>query len=367
MTDSAHTLWLQTFSVLVIAGVGLMLHLRWHPLRGVFSDAWETLLSFSWLVPAMAALQLFSGPLQPWAVPDLTAAVHPVTLDAESWGRLFGHSIQGLAALTHGFFPPWPVALALPLGLSLLVCRVARFPYRYDSRRKSPLVLRLLIGSCVLAWGWVGLEVTGWIKPMPEWLETLRLLLRWLAEALMMAGLQVWMIRLVMGWEDPEEPDDQHDAWLALEHSLSRWQGVMMLAALDLLWLLAWRAVDREGQGIAMWVIIESSFLFATVPLVIAWVRAPWMQMCEAMMQIFLQAFLPMLGFFISAAVIFMLVNLAMVSMLSWVSESPQGTAGMRILIALVLATVRSWLFLTFVLTLLRHGLKTAALREQAN
>ena len=66
MTDPTHTLWLQTFLVLMALGAGLMLHLKWHPLREEFSEAWDMLQSLRWLVPMMAALQLLSGESVPW-------------------------------------------------------------------------------------------------------------------------------------------------------------------------------------------------------------------------------------------------------------------------------------------------------------
>lgn len=367
MTDPAHMLWLQTLTALTGLAVGLMLHLKWHPLRDAFSDAWEMLSLLSWLVPAMASLQLLAGEGTPWSVPSQASGSGLVNLQSETWLKLLGESVQGLAAMMHGFFPPWPAALALPVALSLLVWRVAKFPYRYHSRKKKPWVLRLLIIGCAVTWLWLGMEIVSWIKPMPESLETLRVMIRWLAQALMMAGLQIWMIRLVITWDEPEDPDDQQDAWLSLEHTLARWQGVMALAGLNLLWLLAWKELAGSGSGLALAVLVESALLFATVPLILAWTRGSLWLLAEAMMAVLLRSWLPVLGFILSAAALFLLVHLAMASMLSWVAESPAGTAGMRILIALVLATVRSWLFLAFVLTLLRHGLKTAALREQAN
>ncbi len=363
MTDPASTLWLQTFLALAGLVAGLMLHLKWHPLRTHFSDAWDMLQSFAWLVPMMAALQLMSGPWEPWCVPRGVAAAPVAAIGWKSILDLLPLAAQDMAVLGLGFFPPWPAALGLPLVLTLLVWRVKRFPYRYHSRRRRPATLGALTVVVVLAWAWLGLEITGFFKPMPEVLETLRVMFRWIAEAWMMAGLQVFMIRLIIGWDEPLELDDQKDVWLALEHALSRWQGTLALAALNLLWLLALRT---SGSGLTAWLLTEAALLFACVPMGVAWMRGPWMRMMDAMGRVFLASLPSLLGVAVTATVLLLLVHFSMRQLLSLVEENVLWTAVTRILIALVLATVRSWLFLTLVLTLLRQGLQVAAPLGQA-
>ncbi|MEN3941371.1 hypothetical protein WJU23_08770 [Prosthecobacter sp. SYSU 5D2] len=365
MTDPSHTLWLQTFAVLAALGAGLMLHLKWHPLRDCFSDAWDMLQSFGWLVPMMAALQLRSGSLAPWAIP-MEGMVGALTAWRGMLAMLPAAAME-VAALTHGFFPPWPAALAVPFLLPLLLWRVKKFPYRYHSRRKRPGVFWALVLTVLLSWCWLALEVMSSLKLMPEWMETLRLFLRWLAEAWMMAGLQVFMIRMVMGWDEPVEPSDEKDLWLALERSLSHWQGILVLAALDLLWLLAWRTLAVPGHGLSPWLVVEASLVFAVVPVVIARFRMGWSPMVEVLAHVFGRTILPLLGFAITATVLLMLVHFSMRSLYALLPESGLWPGLIRILIALVLATVRSWLFLALVLALIRHGLKAAAPEEAGN
>ncbi|MES2738295.1 MAG: hypothetical protein V4672_18380 [Verrucomicrobiota bacterium] len=367
MTDPTHTLWLQTFLVMMLLGAGLMLHLKWHPLREEFSEAWDMLQSLRWLVPMMAALQLLSGTAVPWGIALMNGGeAGAVTAWSQMQARV-PVAAQEVAALTHGFFPPWPAALAVPFLLTLLMWRVKKFPYRYDSRRKRPAVFRALIVAALVAWVWLGLEAAAVMRPMPEWLETLRLTFRWVAEACMMAGLQIYMIRLVIGWEEPTEPEDEKDLWLALEHTLARWQGGAVLAALDLLWLLAWRTLGETGHAWPVWVVVEASLLFAAVPVVAARLRAPLSVMVEATAQVCVKTLLPLLGYAITATAVLMLVHFSLHGLLPLLPEGPLWPGLIRILSALVLATVRSWLFLTFVLTLLRHGLKAASLQGQAN
>ncbi len=366
MTDPTHTLWLQTFLVLMALGAGLMLHLKWHPLREEFSEAWDMLQSLRWLVPMMAALQLLSGESVPWgfSMRESGANVH------SAWAYLLIQiplAAQEMAALTHGFFPPWPMALAVPFLLTLLMWRVKKFPYRYDSRRKRPAVFWALIIAALSAWGWLGLEISSGLRLMPEWLETLRVTFRWLAEACMMAGLQIYMMRLVIGWEEPTEPEDEKDLWLALEHTLARWKGGVVLVALDLLWLLAWRSLGSETTGWPLWVVVESSLLFAAVPVVVARLRAPLHVMLEVTAHVFMKTLWPLLGYAVSAMALLVWAHFSLRGVASWFPEGALGQGMIRILSALVLATVRSWLFLAFVLTLLRHGLKAASSHGQAN
>ncbi|MBB5037317.1 hypothetical protein [Prosthecobacter dejongeii] len=366
MTDPTHTLWLQTFLVLMVLGAGLMLHLKWHPLREEFSEAWDMLQSLRWIVPMMAALLLLSGEIGPWGISLRDAGANGHT----AWAYLLIQlpvAAQEMAAFMHGFFPPWPMALAVPFLLTLLMWRVKKFPYRYDSRRKRPAVFWALIIAALSAWGWLALEISSGLRLMPEWLETLRVTFRWLAEACMMAGLQIYMMRLVIGWEEPTEPEDEKDLWLALEHTLARWKGVVVLVALDLLWLLAWRSLGSGSTDWSLWVMVESSLLFAAVPVVVARLRAPLHVMLEVTAHVFMKTLWPLLGYAVSATALLMWAHFALRGVASWFPEGALGQGMIRILSALVLATVRSWLFLAFVLTLLRHGLKAASSHGQAN
>ncbi|TDU64566.1 hypothetical protein EI77_04016 [Prosthecobacter fusiformis] len=359
MTDPSTTLWLQTLLVLAVMGAGLMLHLKWHPLRECFSDAWDMLQSFGWLVPLLAALHLLSGIAPPWGVADAVAWD-----GLTAWRQmleLVPMAARDMAVLTHGFFPPWPSSLAAPVLLSLLVWKTTRLPYRYGSRRKRPALSRLLISAVIVAWCWMILEGVASVQVMPEWLETLRVMLRWLMEALTVAGLQVFMIRLVMGWDEPTLPSDEKDLMLALEQTLACRYGILALAALDLLWLMAWRALDVPGYGLSDWLMVESSLLFAGVPVVVARVRGSWTQMTEVLAHVFLKTWLPLIGFALTATVVLMLVHFSMRSLFFLLPDGPIWGGMIRILVALVLATVRSWLFLTLVLTLIRHGLKSSA------
>lgn len=366
MTDPAHTLWLQTLLALAMLGAALILHLKWHPLRECFSDAWDMLQSFGWLVPMIAAMYLMPGAAAPWAVPEEGELQGGMTAWQGMLEMLPG-SAQDMARLTHGFFPPWPSALAVPVLLTLLAWRVRRFPYRYDSRRKRPEVVWILGSVTVCAWGWLGLEVLGSRGLMPEWLETLRLMLRWLAEAWMMAAAQVFLIRLVSGWDEPTEPSDEKDLWLALEKTLSHWRGILLLAGVNLLWLLAWRSAVVTGSATVGWMMVEASLVFAALPLVVARFRGPWVVLAEVLARVFVKTVLPLLGFGVTAAVVLMLVHFSMHSLFLLVPETPVWNGVVRILIALVLATVRSWLFLALVLTLLRHALKAASAQEAEN
>lgn len=366
MTDPTYTLWLQTFLALSALGIGLMLHLKWHPLRESFSDAWDMLQSLGWLVPLMAALQWLSGTSTPWSLPSLMESGHALT----SWHemrQLWPKAAQEVALVTHSFFPPWPLALAVPGLLSLLMWRVKRFPYRYDSRKKRPAVQWSLMAAVLLSWCWLGMEGYALFKPMPEWLETIRELSRSLAQACMMAGVQVYMILLVMGWVNPEEPDAHKDLWLALELTLARWRGVMLLAGMEMMWLLAWHSISDQSSYLTMGVLVEASLLFAAVPMVVAWQRMPLASMLELTPRVFIRSFLALLGWFISATVLLTLVHLSLRGMQALGGESAFWAGLIRILIALVLATTRSWLFLTFVITLLRHGFKTNAPQERGN
>ncbi|HEY1084424.1 MAG TPA: hypothetical protein VGE29_19305 [Prosthecobacter sp.] len=361
MSDLGQTLWFQTFLALAGLCAGLFFHLRWHPLRSQLSDGWDMLLSLKWLVPLLAALQLFSTSFHEGPEFGLEDAGQTLT------GQMLARVPQAALAdvqLLHALAPPWPLALAVPFWLSLLFWRVKRFPYRYVSKRRLSSAWRWLALVAVLGWLWLGLEAVALLKPVPEGLETVRLMLRWLSQSLALAASQIFMIRLVIGWDEPEKPEDEDDAGLAFEQLLVRWPGVMALAGLDLLWLLAWHSLAEGHAGWAKWLLVEAGLLFASIPVVAARLRCNWRLQAEAAVRVLLNCAGSLLGLFLTGTALLLLVQFAMGNLQNWADGNVTLSALFRILSALVLATVRSWLFLTFVLTVLRHGFKAAASPE---
>lgn len=361
MSDLAHTLWFQTFLALAGLCAGLFFHLRWHPLRSQLSDGWDMLLSLKWLVPLLAALQLFSTTFDDRRIMGAGDAGQSLGI------QMLGHMPEAAMTtvqLLHALAPPWPLALAVPFWLTLLFWRVKKSPYRYVSKRRLSSAWRWLALVAVLGWLWLGLEAVALMKPVPEGLETVRLMLRWLAQSLVLAAAQIFMIRLVIGWDEPEKPEDEDDAGLAFEQLLVRWPGVMALAGLDLLWLLAWHSLAESPVGWTKWLLVEAGLLFASLPVVAARLRCSWRLQAEAAVRVLLNSAGALAGLFLTGTALLLLVRFSMESLQTATAGNVTLSALFRILSALVLATVRSWLFLTFVLTVLRHGFKAAASPE---
>jgi hypothetical protein len=366
MTVPEQTFWLPTLLVVVVFGVGIWLHLKWHPLKTHFSEGWSMLQSFKWLVPLLAGLHLLSQEKGPWVVPYSPGVEGQVT----TWQQiltLFPLSVREVIVLMHGIAPPDVLTLLSPVLFSAAAYRLMRYPYRYGQLRLSKAA-KLVLGSGICAaLIWVFLGFVSLASVLPEWLVSLRAGGYWLMMAWSMGAFQIFMIRLVINWNTPVKPDDRSDLRLALEQTLAHWRGVLALTVLNLLWVLAWSATADTTQRLSGWVITEAGFIFAVVPVVLAWVKVTWASMAEVMMRVFLNAWLPLLGFVLTASFLLVLVHVSMRGLFSLLPETTAWTATIRILFALVLATVRSWLFLTFVLTLLRHGLKAAASQEAVN
>lgn len=364
MSPEPASLWFQTLLGLALLVVGVFLHLKWHPLRRQFSDAWDIMTQMPWLTLVGAALLLFAELAgeawlsRPWSYNQLLdwRALAP----GLAWSAMAEY-----ARLGHGLLPPWPLALAFPPILSLLVWRIIRLPYRYGSQKQPVWERRLLLGSVVAAWLWAGLETAHAWRMLPEWLEALRLAARTAFTAGAMAFTQVVLVRLVIGWEEPVQPDDRRDVWLAVEHTFARWRGLGGLAALNLLWLL-WHPPGGAPTP-WHWLPVEAMLVFAAYPVAVARVPGPPLVQGAASMRALLRALAPQLAVLVTAVFMLMLVRYTGTLAVELATVAGWRPSLVSPVYALVLATVRNWVFLAGVLTLLRHGFQpSSAGREGA-
>jgi hypothetical protein len=215
----------------------------------------------------------------------------------------------------------------------------------------------LLLAGMVVSWMWVILEIVHATRSLAEWQETIRVGLRSIYLAVTMALSQVMLIRLVIAWEEPEQPNDQKDLGLALEHTFARWRSLVALSVLDLLWPLLLNA-DGSPTGVSRWLLLEAMFLFVAVPVAVARVPGSSLTQGAAAMQMLWRALLPLIGITITAVVVLSLVRYASGLIMGLMRLDDWRTVVLIPVHALVLATVRNWVFLATVLTLLRHGFK---------
>lgn len=357
--------------ILVAAGA-LWLHLRWHPQRREFSEAWDLVTGMPWLT-VLHGMLLAAGQMmgEPWITGWLTG------VDVWTWrelaGPLFLGALMENVALQHSLLPVWPWALCLPVVLVLLSWRVIRYPYRYGPRRQQPVEKWLLAGGMVISWGWLVLEMVAVRHTAaPEWLEGLRLGLRVIFQAVTMAFTQVALARLVIAWMEPEQPDDQKDLGLAIEHTFARWRGVAGLAVLDLLILLLQAAsitggtpVPRAG-GVVFWVMLEVMLVFLLFPAAVARVPGSWVMQGMAALRGWVHGGARLLGVLISGVFLLAVVRYASLAVLEFTGVETWRTLLLLPVHGLVLASVRNWVFLALLLTLFHHGLIPASKRGKA-
>jgi hypothetical protein len=318
-----------------------------------------------WLT-VLHGMLLVAGQLMgaPWITGSMQA------FDLGTWrdivGPLFLGSLMENVSLQHSLLPAWPWALFLPVVLALLSWRVIRYPYRYGPRQQRPGEKWLLAGGMVVSWGWLVLEVLTFAhRMMPEWLEGLRVAMRVIFQAVTMAFTQVVLARLVIAWMEPEQPDDQKDLGLAIEHTFARWRGVAGLAVLDLLILLLQGTVT-SGRGLLFWVLLEVMVLFLLLPVAVARVPGPWQRQGMAALLAWKGAWASILGVLLSGVFMLAIMRYASMSMLEITGEGTWRTLLLLPVHGLVLATVRNWVFLALVLTLLHHGLIPSSQRGRA-
>ncbi|MDB6003856.1 MAG: hypothetical protein JWR15_843 [Prosthecobacter sp.] len=348
------TSWQSTALALLGFAAGLVLHLRWHPLRRHLSDAWDCLRLRPALILFTAGAMLLAGVFGEFAVTPYTLS------QLTDWqGMLMPltrGSVAHLAALPHALMHPWPLACMVPLVLVFLTIRIWRWPYRYGERRPVLEQKCILLSVTLVSFVWLGLEVSSLRKMLPESVETLKLALRYIFTALCAAGTQVWLIRFVIAWERPQDTDVGGDAAAALEHTFARWQGVAFLAGFNLLWM-SWRWWQlNTPQSIGGWWWIELLLLFAALPVAVAAVSGTFWQQGAASLRILLRSAVPLLLLSITALAVFILANYAAEMGRAACVESPLWRMIVLPLSALVLAMLDCWLLLTALLLMLRLG-----------
>lgn len=348
------THWQTTALALLGFAAGLVLHLRWHPLRRHLSDAWDCLRLRPALILLTAGAMLLAAvfgetPHAPYSMAQLT-----------DWREmilpLFYAALAHLAALPHALMSPWPLACLVPVVLVFLTIRIWRWPYRYGERRPGPEQKFGLLIVTILAFVWLGLEGSSVRRMLPEAVELMKLGLRYIFTALAAAGMQVWLVRFVIAWEKPQETEAGGDAAMALEHVFARWQGVAFLAGFDLLWM-SWRWWQlNTPQSVGTWWWVELLLLFAALPVAVAAVAGPFWQQGAAALRILWRAAVPLILLSITALAIFILALYTVEMGRAACAASPFWRIIELPLSALVLAMLDCWLLLTALLLMLRFG-----------
>ena len=348
--------WQSTVLALLGCAAGLLLHLRWHPLRQELSDAWDFLRTRPWLVFMTAGASLLSqitggAPAPQWTLAQLTV-----------WREVAAPLLSGaagrVALLPHALAPAWPMACLMPLLLGILTVRVWRWPYRYARRRPGPEQKFLLLGVTLVGFAWLALEGRAFGGMQEESVEMLRLGLRYCFMAITSAVVQIWVTRLLMAWEMPEKPHVGDDAVLALEHTFARWQSVACLAGFNLGWMLwrHWLGGTPGLPSIGGWLWLELLVVFAALPVAVAACAPPFVRQGAAALLILLRSMVPLALLAITAVALLLLAHFASATAEALSSKSLVWRVFLLPLNALGLAMLDSWLMLTALLLMLRLG-----------
>ncbi len=356
--DAALSLILSPWQSIVLAllgfSVGLLLHLRWHPLRQHLSDAWDFLRQRSVLVVATAGSILLAS-----AFGEKPAAALTV-VQLGDWREIIGPLAREAAAhvaqLPHMLIQPWPLACLMPVVLVVLTIRIWRWPYRYGERRPVPEQKAALLAGSVIGCIWLALEVATLKRMLPEAVEMLRLGTRYIFTALAAAGTQVWLVRFLLAWERPQDTEAERDATVALEQTFARWQGVACLAAFDLVWICLRQWLLNTPHSVAGWVWIELLLVFCALPVAVGTAAGSFFQQGAVALRILGRAVFPLLQLAVTAVAIFILASYASAMAQAGCADAPLLRLLVKPVNALVLAMPDSWLLLTALLLMLRHG-----------
>lgn len=349
------SLLLPTVLALLGCAAGLVLHLRAHPLRQELSDAWDFIRQRSVMVLWVAGAAMLAEAVGGVRPAERTLA--QLTDWREVITPLAQEAAAHLALLPHVLVQPWPLACLMPVIFTILTVRVWRWPYRYAERRPGSEQKFALVAVTVLGFVWLGLEAAGLGRMLPEWVETLKLGVRYVFTALTAAGSQVWLVCFVLAWERPRHTETENDALLALEQTFACWQGVAWLAGFNLLWLSwrLWLAGMPGGTGLSGWLWIEFLLLFSALPLAVAVVRGTFAQQGAVALRLVLyRALLPMVLLGVTGLAVLILALYASAMGRALCLESPLLRLFVKPVNALGLAMLDSWLLLTFLLLMVR-------------
>lgn len=346
--------WQSTALAILGFTVGLVLHLRWHPLRQTLSDAWDLLRLRPALVLCTAAALLLGSLVE--EVPHTSYSMAQLSEWRELISPLARDAAAHLAVLPHVLVTPWPLACLVPFALVFLTVRIWRWPYRYGERRPVPEQKIALLAATVIGFGWLLLEASSLKRMLPEGAEVVRLGLRYVFTALAAAGVQVWLARFVIAWEKPQDTEAAGDAVVALEHTFARWQSVSLLAAFDLVWM-SWRLWHQSTPAsIGGWLWVELLLLSAALPIAVAAAPSHFWHQGAAALRMLWRAALPLLGLSITALALLLLADYATAMGHALSADSLLWRTIVAPLNALVLAMLDCWLLLTALLIMLRHG-----------
>lgn len=356
MEPTPLSLWLWTVGCVAGFAAALVAHLRLHPMRQILSDACEFLYLHTWLVGVSGASILM-----------LIATGHPFMLPGENVANLMDWrdaaaplamdvAIQ-TAMLWHDAIPAWPLCLCLPVGLTYLLKRVSERPYQYGDRQLSELERRVLLVLTSASWIWLVLELVAASGGVSVVTEFLRRTGRLMFSALGAAAFQVWLVRLAIRWEEPVEPSVARDASESLDQTLRRWRELLVLGLFNLVWM-SWITFRPDvATRLSGWVLLEWLLFFSPLPVAVGRFRGSWLGHGAACMTALGRAGLPLLGVFVTSTALLLLTVYA-----GGVFFEMAGEGWGRLLVAplhaLAVATLRIWLLLAMILTLLRHGFR---------
>jgi hypothetical protein len=273
------------------------------------------------------------------------------------------HVTVQTAALWHDAMPAWPLCLLLPLGLTHLLKRVSARPYQYGDRQLNKIEERALMVLISAAWIWLALELIAASGGVSAVTEAMRKCGRLLFSALGAAAFQVWLVRLAIRWEEPVEPSVARDATEALDQTLRRWRELLLLGLFNLVWM-TWLALSPDVvTRLPGWVLLEWLLFFSPLPVAVGRFRGSWLGHGAACMGALGRVGLTLIGLLITSSVFLLLAVYA--GGVFWELVGPGwGRMIVAPVYALAVATLRIWLLLAMILTLLRHGFRFPSIRK---
>ena len=334
-------------------------HLRLHPRRRQFSEAFD-LLKFRPHVLVIGGLLLFA---HRWVGSDgFHALPDPEAVDWTDWSALalplLAQSALHYLVLFQQALPVWPAALLLPAVLVVALFHLARQPYRAGLRQRprAGALVGLALFALLLVTS-TALEKSLPALALNEALVNLFLVARLAAVSLTGAGLQVWLLRVVLRWQQPPPArQGSKPATNAWWETLARWPLVLALGAFNAIAvaLRSWITLAPPSP-LLPWLLAEWLLVFAALPAAIA--QAPpgrsFFRAGGESLRLLGRALGSLLAVALTSVVILALATYADGIAASWPIANPALRLALDAASAFALAFIHIWLFLAAALTLL--------------
>ena len=343
---------------------GIYFHLRLHPLRHFFAEAYDFLRQQPLVVITLLLLSfchyLVHPPLPPQTLqyPEAYSLMQATDFTVIT-PRLVTQAAASFARHQHQLFPSSLLVYLLPLLVSVALLHLSKHPYRAGLKSKLAAHEVAAFGILfVLSCGYTLVQLT---QPMESFSEAgIAVLtgLGMLAQACMITATQAWLLRLIINWKSlslqPQSASLLQRSWW---NALGRWRPLLLLVVFNLVWLIIFEFHHQKTPRLMQIMTIEALIFFSPLPLAIAAAPADsgFLDGGAAAMFMLKKIWLKLLAFSLTCITLLAVLHFTSLMLLTLLTDSWLSEVLACFLVASMHSMVFAWLMVTTTLFLFEH------------